>query len=338
MFKIIIKKDTTLFITLTLLFSTMAQAMLLSNNIFPVRIAKTEREQAATTDILDQSVQHWDYRRFNWVRLYHLLHEYIDEAAFIKATQHGHTNIALLAQAIVNNPRSNIQTEKAAKFFIYSALKSLHAHYVENNWQQSQNFTLLQQVHSASGSEQLRDNLNYTPIYTHPDYTKQMLRFYAYAFIHNPEIKYIKLTNNFAELTTLINMYANGVVSKAFIPSEFSMRCPTVEQLLQQYDEDDHEIILAFLVSHQPGLELTGDSVYPTCLKTEHNLRVRVARAFRSLWNAASDAESEDLAKMAIAVFQLNLLNHNLHILQDADCISYSYRSGTILNAGTAEE
>lgn len=272
----------------------------------------SQTRRSSIVNELDQVAARWNFTDFNFARLHEYFVKNISNVAFIEATKAGgYSGIYALAQALVASKHCIIDTLNEAKFFVYSALKSLYDRCIECEREQMDGFHLLKQASKAMQSHQMGSAVYHEHELT-PDYAKQMLSIYPYSFTLNDNITGLSLNNNLSDLISVINAYAE--VSQKYnapLPPMQAVRQPTVAELLQ-YFPGEHERVLAFLVAYPLETEV-GEGYNPQRMSAETALKQQVSGSLRKLWDAATDDERNQVADMALYLFGMNPLAHTVH-------------------------
>ncbi|MCY4328790.1 MAG: hypothetical protein OXC48_01685 [Endozoicomonadaceae bacterium] len=271
------------------------------------------QHDATTVEILDQQQESWDYSQFNWINVYPFFIKHLSCFDFINATKNRYTVIADLTRALVKTKKSNLNTEIRAKIFIYSALNGLFYHYSENEvLEKSDNAPLLQQLHSALSGKTLRKKMVYHPCKLGDAYESKVLPVVSKHFLGDLEIRNLQLTNKLAELIPVIDKLIDYTRPSYYTSKYFDGIPSTIENLLEQYDDEQHPVILQHLANINDPLKLkkvslNHDSIQ---LRSERQLKKLLIKNFNSLWKRAnSDPQYlHYLAKVAIFVLHMNPL------------------------------
>ena len=275
-------------------------------------------EKACIIDKLNKAAENWEYKNFNWVEVFQFFKPYMSFSKFILATSKKSYAISELTEVIINKKDGNIKTEQDAQFFIYSALIALHAYYVKEGLQASDNFYLLKQVSSVLSGRILQHDMIYHPAETDIEYKKKILMTYQYHFMNNPDIQKLQLTNS---LKTLVSMIEKCSGIKPINFTSTMNYVPRVEDVLGYYQEDEQPVVFCCFIDHLTKFKKTVPADNSLKIADEKQLETLIVKDFNHLWGIANSSEKHrHLAKIAIFLFRANPLEIS-HLLekQDAD-------------------
>ena len=267
-------------------------------------------EKACIVNKFKKAEQNWDYEHFNWVKALRFFTKYMTYAEFLEATKNKKCAIANLTKIIIEKDDNDIQTEVEALFFIYSALITLHDHYVEKNLQEEDSFHLLEQVASVLPNNKLKFDICCDPPELSIASQHKILMQYKYHFLNNPNIRLLRLTNTLKELIMIMKRR-----NEEDVPNYAAAKSkPSVEDLFVYCEDSEQPAMFLNLIKSLTMLKKPIIHYQSSKLQPEKALETMLIDDFNDLWQTSKiDHCREHLAKVAVFLFETNPLQDDFN-------------------------